>query len=71
MKLEHMKEEHAMWTVIYIAHSQKMAERIQDRLADEGFLIQIRQSQHGKQFEILVPETELDEVKEALGAILH
>jgi hypothetical protein len=60
-----------MWTVIYIAHSQKMAEKIQDRLADEGFLIKIRPSQHGRQYEILVPETELEEVKEALSSILH
>jgi len=60
-----------MWTVIYIAPSMKMAERIQDRLSEEGFLVKIRPSQHGKQFEILVPEGELEEVKEALSSILQ
>lgn len=54
-----------MWTIIYIAPSVKIAERIQDRLSDEGFLVKVRPSQHGKQFEILVPEGELEEVKEA------
>jgi hypothetical protein len=60
-----------MWTVIYIAPSIKMAERIQDRLADEGFLVKVRPSQHGKQFEILVPEGEIEEVKEILSSILQ
>lgn len=60
-----------MWTIIYIAPSVKIAERIQDRLTDEGFLVKVRPSQHGKQFEILVPEGELEEVKEALSSILQ
>ncbi|WP_025028378.1 hypothetical protein [Caldalkalibacillus mannanilyticus] len=60
-----------MWTIIYIAPSVKIAERIQDRLSDEGFLVKVRPSQHGKQFEILVPEGELEEVKEALSSILQ
>lgn len=60
-----------MWTVIYIAPSMKIAEKIQDRLADEGFLCKVRQSQHGKQFEILVPEAEIDEIKETLSSILQ
>lgn len=59
-----------MWTVIYIAPSLKMAEKIQDRLAEEGFLVKISPSQYGKQFEILVPEGELDEVKETISSIL-
>lgn len=60
-----------MWTVIYIAPSVKMAEKIQDRLADEGFLVKVRQSHNSKQYEILVPEGELEEVKEALSSILQ
>jgi predicted transcriptional regulator len=60
-----------MWTVIYIAPSAKMAEKIQDRLVDEGFLVKVRQSQNSKQFEVLVPEGELEEVKEALSSILQ
>jgi ribosomal protein S8 len=60
-----------MWTVIYIAPSSKIAEKIQDRLAEEGFLVKVRPSQHGNHFEILVPEGELEEVKETLSSILH
>jgi hypothetical protein len=60
-----------MWTVIYVAQSVKMAEKIQDRLSDEGVLVKVRPSQHGKQFEILVPEGELEEVKETLSSILQ
>lgn len=60
-----------MWTVIYVTSSVKLAEKIQDRLADEGFLVKIKSSQHSKQYEILVPASELDEVKEVLNAILQ
>lgn len=59
-----------MWTVIYIAPSMKMAEKIQERLVAEGFLVKISPSKFGKQFEILVPEGELDEVKEAISSVL-
>ena len=61
-----------MWTVIYIAPSSKVAERIKQRLTDEGFLVQIRPTGVSKnQFELLVPEGELDEVQEVLNLILH
>jgi ribosomal protein S8 len=61
-----------MWTVIYIAPNSKTAERIQDRLSSEGFLVKVRQINIAKeQFEILVPESELDEVQEVLKDILH
>ncbi|UOF92657.1 glutamate decarboxylase [Fodinisporobacter ferrooxydans] len=61
-----------MWTVIYIAPNAKSAERIQDRLTSEGFLVKMRASNLAKQqYEILVPETELDEVQEVLKDILH
>ncbi|MDQ0337860.1 ribosomal protein S8 [Caldalkalibacillus uzonensis] len=60
-----------MWTVIYIAPSAKIAEKIQDRLTKEGFLVKVRASQHGKQYEVLVPESELDDVREALSYILQ
>jgi hypothetical protein len=59
-----------VWTVIYIARSQKKAEQIVSRLNEEGFLAKIRQSSVSKQYEILVPESELKEVEEALGTIL-
>ncbi|WP_232698897.1 glutamate decarboxylase [Brevibacillus daliensis] len=60
-----------MWTVIYIAPSAKIAERIQHRLTSEGFLVKVRETRVSKQYEIVVPESELSEVQEILGTILH
>ncbi len=60
-----------MWTVIYIAPSAKIAERIQHRLTDEGFLVKVREARVSKQYEILVPESELQEIQEVLSTILH
>ncbi|SFU46037.1 glutamate decarboxylase [Alicyclobacillus macrosporangiidus] len=61
-----------MWTVIYIAQSDKQAEQIRRRLADEGFLVKVRKTHVSKQqYEILVPESELDEVQEVLNDVLH
>jgi acetylornithine/succinyldiaminopimelate/putrescine aminotransferase len=61
-----------MWTVIYIAQSEKQARQIVDRLTAEGFLAKLRQTSVSRQqFEIVVPEAELDEVQEVLNDILH
>jgi hypothetical protein len=61
-----------MWTVIYIAPTEKIAERIRKRLTEEGFLVQVRSINLVKpQFEILVPSGEVREVQEVLGSILH
>lgn len=61
-----------MWTVIYIAQSEKLAEQVTQKLNAEGFLAKIRGSGVSKQqYEIVVPETELDEVQEVLNEILH
>jgi t-SNARE complex subunit (syntaxin) len=61
-----------MWTVIYIAQSAKQSEQIRDRLMAEGFLVKVRQTNVSKQqYEILVPEAELDEVQEVLNDVLH
>jgi hypothetical protein len=61
-----------MWTVIYIAPTSKIAERIKQKLSEEGFLVQVRGINMSKnQFEILVPEGELEEVQEVLNSILH
>jgi hypothetical protein len=61
-----------MWTVIYIAPTEKIAERIRKRLTEEGFLVQVRSINLIKpQFEILVPSGEVREVQEVLGSILH
>ncbi|MFS1511812.1 glutamate decarboxylase [Chengkuizengella sp. SCS-71B] len=61
-----------MWTVIYIAPTEKMAERLKDNLTTEGFFVKIKSSGLSKnQFEILVPEGEVEEVQEVLGTLLH
>lgn len=61
-----------MWTVIFIAPDAKKAERIQDKLSEEGFMVKIRSAKTSRdQFEILVPETEVEEVQNVLGSILH
>lgn len=60
-----------MWTVIYIAPSEKIAEKIQKRLQAEGFLVKIRPTGVSKQYEVLVPEGELEEIQEILNSILH
>jgi hypothetical protein len=61
-----------MWTVIYIAPTTRIAERIKQKLTDEGFLVQVRPiNLTSQQYEILVPEGELEEVQEVLNTILH
>lgn len=61
-----------MWTVIYIAPTAKVAEMIQAKLTEEGFLVKSRPVNLSKQqFEILVPSGELEEVQEVLNSILH
>ncbi len=61
-----------MWTVIYIAPTEKVAKRIEEYLVEEGFLVKVRPVNVSKsQFEILVPEGELDEIQEVLNQILH
>ena len=60
-----------MWTVIYIAPTAKIAERIQKRLTEQGFLVRVRPINLTKpQYEILVPSGEVSEVQEVLGSIL-
>ncbi|MFC4075767.1 glutamate decarboxylase [Salinithrix halophila] len=60
-----------MWTVIYISPNQKIAERIREKLAGEGFLVKVRPMRmKNGQYEILVPQGELREVQEVLGSIL-
>jgi len=61
-----------MWTVIYIAPTAKIAERIHKGLTEEGFLVQVRPIQLSKpQYEILVPSGEVQEVQEVLNNLLH
>ena len=54
-----------------MAPDSKTAERIKERLTNEGFLVQIRPMNLSKgQYEILVPKAELKEVQEVLPSIL-
>ncbi len=60
-----------MWKVIYIAPSAKIAERIKNKLSEEGFLVQVRPiNLSSQQYEIVVPEGELEDVQEVLNTIL-
>ncbi|SHK53913.1 glutamate decarboxylase [Paramaledivibacter caminithermalis] len=58
-----------MWTVIYIAHQEKDAYSIKDKLSSEGFLVKIRSvgSSNDGIFELLVPEAEADEAHNVLN----
>lgn len=63
-----------MWTVVYIAPSKSLAERVRQVLEQEGLLVTVRalddnQDQRGG-IEILVPETEAEEAHEVLAAHL-
>ncbi|CAM3404440.1 MULTISPECIES: glutamate decarboxylase [Saccharibacillus] len=61
-----------MWTVIYIASTARLAEKLRHRLTEEGFLVKVRPLDMSKQqFEILVPSGELDEIQEVLNCILY
>lgn len=61
-----------MWTVIYIAPTAKIAETIDRRLTEEGFMVRVRAIHMSKQqFEVLVPSGEVEEVQEVLNSILH
>lgn len=61
-----------MWTVIYIAPTARVADMIQSKLTEEGFMVKCRPVNMSKQqFEILVPSGELEEVQEVLNLILH
>jgi len=61
-----------MWTVFYIAPSERAAENIKNKLTQEGFLVKIRPVNLSKQqFEILVPSGELEEIREVFDSIVR
>lgn len=61
-----------MWTVFYIAPSERAAESIKSKLTQEGFLVKIRPVNLSKQqFEILVPSGEVEEVREIFDSIIR
>ena len=61
-----------MWTVIYIAPNKSKAERMEQKLSEEGFMVKIRPSSLSKyQYEILVPEGELEDMEDIINSILN
>lgn len=64
-----------MWTVVYIAPNRNTAEVLKKVLSDEGVLVQLRpvgvpQEGDSNSFEILVPESEVEEAHEILASAL-
>ena len=60
-----------MWSVVYIANNDRMAEKIKNKLSTEGFMVQLRElsknPQKKGQVEILVPRSEAQDVVEFLS----
>jgi len=64
-----------VWTVVYVAPNRPVAEMMKEMLENDGLLVMIRcagiphlgDSGH---FEILVPESEVDEAQIALSRVL-
>ncbi|HHV95451.1 MAG TPA: hypothetical protein GXX37_03080 [Clostridiaceae bacterium] len=55
-----------MWTVVYMAQSKEIAEELQSLLTKEGILVKLRpisknQESSNDYFEVLVPESEVEE----------
>lgn len=55
-----------MWTVVYMAQSKDIAAKMQELLSNDGILVKLRPvskniENSDNYFEVLVPETEVDE----------
>jgi len=62
-----------MWTVVFMAQSSEIAIKLQDILISEGILVKLKaicknSENEDNYFEVLVPETE---VEEAHGVIIE
>lgn len=60
-----------MWRVVYMAQSKVIADHISDILNKEGFMVKIKPvykniSDEDNYYEILVPQTEAQEVQDIL-----
>lgn len=64
-----------MWTVVYIAQNKVELDKIQNALMDEGLLTKIRQIGKDKNgqglYEILVPQSEVDDASLILTSIAY
>ncbi|MBZ4686753.1 MAG: hypothetical protein PWQ96_1020 [Clostridia bacterium] len=62
-----------MWTVVYIAPTKKLAEKMERTLADEGVLVNLRPTNPDSErssVEILVLESEAEEAHEIINQVL-
>lgn len=55
-----------MWTVVYMAQSKEIAEKLQETLSKEGLLVKTRPitkntENNDNYYEVLVPESEIEE----------
>lgn len=61
-----------MWTVVYIAQNKAEAERLQQKLTEEGLLVKVKplggsKDSDSNSYEILVPASEVDEAMELIN----
>ena len=67
-----MKKRTALWVVIQMAHSEEKAREIQERLTQEGFMVDIRPVSGdvgGQVFEILALSSEAREARSLLAEL--
>lgn len=62
-----------MWVVVYMASDRKNAKKVKEILEEECILVKIRGEGDGQRhpldegyYEVLVPESEIDEVRDCL-----
>lgn len=72
-KIKHKGALKSMWTVIYVAQSMDGASRLKKRLSDQGVLVKTNKIGRSKNsdglYEILVPETEVEDACSILEQI--
>lgn len=64
-----------LWRVVYIAPSREVADKVRNLLTTEGFLITVRsagisEGLNNGVYEVLVPESEIEEAHETLSQLL-
>lgn len=64
-----------MWRVVYIAPGREVADKVRSLLMTEGFLITVRsagisEGLNNGVYEVLVPESEIEEAHETLSQLL-
>ncbi|MGI6034697.1 MAG: glutamate decarboxylase [Limnochordia bacterium] len=64
-----------MWTVVYVAPNRPVADMLKEMLENDGLLVMVRCASiphlgNSAQFEIMVPESEVDEAQIALSRVL-